>query len=203
MMKGTEIITVKQKVLLQADLQPAFPAKITEVDKEYFWVNLPKEGNQVLVLQKNQRVRVGISLPTGFYQADTFVGMLGANKDAFYALAIPREFTESQERRFVRAHHSANVLLRSSNITTQTALVNFSAGGIMVYLVPELESMLESGEKIKAKLNIEDFSFELDVRLTWRKLYDGIPFAGFEFVNLTPPVQGALALLSIRYSDNN
>lgn len=205
-MKGEEIIAVRQKVLLQAGLQagfqPAFTAKITGVDKEHFWVNLPKEGNQVLVLQKNQPVRIGISLPTGFYQADTSVGVLGEDKDKFYGLVIPQEFTESKERRFTRAHRSANVLLRSGNVTAQTALVNFSAGGMMVYLVPELEKMLAAGQDIKAKLDISDFPFELDVRFTWRKQYDGIPFVGFEFVNLPPRVQEELALLSTRYSDN-
>ena len=201
MAKGHEIITPKQKIVLQADIQPPFNAMVTEVEPDYFWVNLPKEGNQVLVLQKNQRVKVGVSVPQGFYQAETLVGILGTENNKFYGLHMPENLFDSQERRFLRAHHSTNVLFWSGALKAQSALVNFSAGGMMVYLVPELEELLHSKQPIKAQMQIDDFPFELDVKLAWQKHYDNIPFAGFQFINLSPQLQGSLALLSVRFSD--
>ncbi len=198
MSKGKEIITPKQKIILQADIQPPFNAMVTKVEPDYFWVNLPKEGNQVLVLQKNQRVKVGVSLPQGFYQAETMVGILGTQTDTFYGLHMPEILLDSQERRFLRAHHSTNILFWSGALQTQSALVNFSAGGMMVYLVPKLEEILHSKQPIKAQMQIDDFPFELDVKLAWRKHYDNIPFAGFQFINLSSRLQGSLTLLSVR-----
>ena len=201
MLKGNQLITEKQKIVLQAEFQPSFTATVTEVEDNYFWVNLPKEGNQVLVLQEKQRVKVGISLPQGFYQAETMVGKLGTQNKKFYGLLMPENFFDSQERRFIRANHYTNVLFWSGDLQTQSALVNFSAGGMMVYLVPTLEEILYSGQPIKAQMQIDDFSFELDVKLAWQKKYDNIPFVGFQFTNLSPQVQGALALLSVRFTD--
>lgn len=201
MISATEILTLKQEVWLQANIQPAFAAKITEIDNNLFWVNLPKEGHQVMVLLKDQPLKVGISYPKGFYHAETTVGALGHQSNRFYGLVIPHAFEESQERRFTRAHHYTNVFLTSGQEQVQTALVNFSAGGMMVYLVPSLEKMLQSGQNIRANWTIEDFPFELDVELAWRKNYDNIPFAGFSFRNITPRMQGALSMLSIRYTD--
>lgn len=202
MVKGQEIIVVKQQVLLHTDLQPTFTATVTDTDGDYFWIGLPKDGNQVLVLQKNQSIKIGVSFPKVFYQSETSVDTLGTAKDRFYKLVIPSTFIESQERKFVRAHHFTNVIFQADNLRAQTALVNFSAGGMMVYLVPELERILQSDKDIKANVTIDNFPFELNVKLTWKKLYDNITFAGFEFINLTPNIQSALAMLSVRYSEN-
>lgn len=200
---GKEIIAAKQTIVLQSDHQPAFNAIITEVDNDLFWVNLPKEGNQVLVLQQNQRIKVGITLPDGFYSTETTVKILGDNSNKFYGLVIPEQFSDNQERRFTRAHHSTNVLFESGNLKAQTAAVNFSAGGVMVYLVPKLEKILKAGNPVKARLVIDNLPFNLEVRLTWRKTYANIPFAGFEFPSITPREQSALALLSVRHTDKN
>lgn len=200
MSKEPEVIKVKQDVWVQANLQPAFTAKITAIEDGLFWISLPKEGNQILVLLKNQEVRVGFPHPKGFFQAETTVSELGENQDKFYGLVFPTVFEESQERRFIRAIHYTNVLFTAGNDKAQTALVNFSAGGLMVYLVPELEKLIQSGQNIKATLTIEDFPFDLDVKLAWKKQYDNIPFAGFQFENISASTQGALAMLSIRYT---
>lgn len=198
---GKGIITVKREVWLQADPQPAICATITEVEEYIFWVGLPREGNQVLVLQENQRVKLGLSLPNGFYSAETSVAHLGKDYNKFYGLIIPEEFTESQERKFVRAHHSTNAIFKSGSLVVQTAVVNFSAGGAMVYLVPELEKVIASNEKITLQLTLDNIPFEIEVKPAWRKNYANIPFAGFEFVNITSRLQAALAMFSIKYSE--
>lgn len=201
MSNGPDVIKLKQAVWVQANLQPAFTAKITAIEDGLFWINLPKEGNQILVLLKNQRVRVGFPYPKGFFQAETTVSVLGEKQDKFYGLVLPPKFEESQERRFLRAIHYTNVLFTSGNLKAQTALVNFSAGGLMVYLVPELERIIMSGQNIKATFTIENFPFDLDVKLAWKKQYDNIPFAGLQFENISASTQGALAMLSIRYTE--
>lgn len=196
-----ELITPNQKIVIQSEFQPSFTAMVTEVEPNFFWVNLPREGNQVLVLQKNQRIKIGVSTHQGFYQAETMVGALGTENNKFYGLLMPEELLNSQERRFIRANHYTNVLFSAGDSKVQSALVNFSAGGMMVYLVPKLEEMLHSGQPIKAQVEIDDFSFDLDVKLAWQKKYDNIPFVGFQFTNLSPQVQGALALLSVRFTE--
>lgn len=199
--EGKGIITVKRTVWLRTDLQPATDATITEVEESIFWVNLPRDGNQVLVLQENQEVKLGISLPDGFYSADTTVAHLGNDPKKFYGLKIPEELTESQERRFIRAHHSANVLFRSGDFKAQTAMVNFSAGGIMVYLVPELEKVIQANDKIMVQVSIDNIPFEVEVKQAWQKNYANIPFAGFEFINISSRLQAALAMFSLKYSE--
>ncbi|AEF95221.1 type IV pilus assembly PilZ [Desulfotomaculum nigrificans CO-1-SRB] len=201
MIEGRDVIRAKREVLLEASPQPAMPSVITGVEDNMFWVSLPKEGNQVLVLQEGQKIKIGVSLSRGFYQSETTVLALGKNKDQFYGLAIPKEFSESQEGRFVRARHATNVLFKAGSLTAQTALVNFSAGGVMVYLVPQLTKILQSGHKITLTLNIDNLSFEQEVKLSWQKQYANIPFAGFEFVNISPQLQGVLAALSIKYTE--
>ncbi|ABO49169.1 type IV pilus assembly PilZ [Desulforamulus reducens MI-1] len=205
MVSSQELISLKQKILLQTDLQPAFNTTITAIDqdKKIFWVNLPREGNQVLVLQEHQQINIGISLPKGFYQAETSVALLGNCNEKFYGFVIPPSFTETQERKFMRVNRSTNVIFHFGNKEAQTALVNFSAGGIMVYLVPHLENILLSTDILKAHLILDDFPFEIDVQLSWKKQYDHIPFAGFKFINMTPSVQEALSILSTRYIKAN
>lgn len=201
MSNGPEVIKLKQAVWVQANLQPAFTAKITAIEDGVFWINLPKEGNQILVLLKNQVVRVGFPHPKGFLQAETTVSILGEQKDKFYGLVLPSKFEESQERKFIRANHYTNVLFTAGNLKAQTALVNFSAGGLMVYLVPELEKIILSRQNIKATFTIENFPFNLDVKLSWKKQYDNIIFAGLQFQNVSASTQDALAMLSIRYTE--
>ena len=200
MIIGPEVILLHHDIWLQADLQPTFSAKITAIENGLFWINLPRDSNQILVLFKNQKVKVGVPHPKGFYQAETIVGELGEVKDKFYGLVIPQVFEASQERRFSRAHHYTNVVFTTGTKKVQTALVNFSAGGIMVYLVPELEDMIATAQDSKVTLTIDQHPFEVDVKLAWKKQYDHIPFAGFQFENISPRLQSALAMLSTRYA---
>lgn len=201
MLNAKEIFTVKKEIWLHSQTQPALPAKITAIEDKIFWTNLPKEGSQVLVLLMDQPVKVGVSVSTGFFSADTKVAAIGTGKDKFYAFNLPEEFSQTQERKFIRVNHSETVLFKTDNLTARSALVNFSAGGLMVYLVPDLEKIMESGQDITLQLNIDKLPFELKVRPAWQKTYETIPFAGFEFVDITPRLQGALAMLAIKYNE--
>jgi c-di-GMP-binding flagellar brake protein YcgR len=202
MTKGTELISLKQQITLQVPFQPAMTATVTDVEGDLFWTNLPRDGRQVLVLLENQNVQVGISRNREFYTAETTVKALGKDKTRFYGLAIPDEFAETLKRGFIRAHYATNARFKSGDTIYQTAMVNFSAGGLMVYLVPELEKILQSGEKVAFYFEIEDLPFEVEVSLAWRKNYDNIPFAGFEFADITPQLQRALAVLAMEFSKN-
>ncbi|OPY59632.1 MAG: hypothetical protein A4E55_00123 [Pelotomaculum sp. PtaU1.Bin035] len=200
MIDGKEVTVVKQEIWLQAPFQPSFAAIINEVGEKNFWTGLPREGGQILLLLENQKVKIGASLARGFYSAESRVIAIGEDNHKFYCFAIPDKFTKSQERQFLRVPIAANALFTAGNLVAQTALVNFSAGGVMVYLVPELEKILESNNKMTICLNINNIPLQLPVLLAWRKFYDNIPFAGFEFLDLTTSLQDALAGLAIKYS---
>lgn len=195
-MKGKELITLKREVTLQVPHQPAFSAIINDVEENIFWTNLPRDNRQVLVLLENQKVTLGISVKRIFYTAETTLISLSKDRDKFYGLTIPEELNESLQRNSIRAYYANNVLFKTEDLPAQTAVVNFSAGGVMVYFVPELEKIVKSKKRITLTMSIEGFSFDVEVRFAWKKSYDNIPFAGFEFVNLTPRIQGALAILA-------
>ncbi len=198
-----EIITLKREVWLNTPPQPSWPAMITGVEENIFWTNLPRDGRQVLVLLENQEVSVGVSLRKGFYIADTRVLHISKESNKFYGLALPDEFKIAQERQFTRVEYPTNVLFRSGDMVAQSALVNFSAGGVLVYYVPELEKLVNSEQIITLHLDIDSLPFEVEVRMAWKKFYDGIPFAGFEYINITPFAQGKLVALSMELSKNN
>jgi len=200
MIPGKEVITVKQEVWLQAPHQPSFAAVINEVEKDIFWTNLPRGEGQVLLLLDKQKVKIGVSLAKGFYSAESYVAAMSEDNSKFYGFAIPEKFTKTQERQFLRVPYATNALFTAGNLVAQTALVNFSAGGVMVYLVPELEKILDSNKTITISVNIDNIPLQLPVFFAWRKSYDNIPFAGFEFQNMTASLQDTIAGLAIKYS---
>jgi len=197
-MEPGKIIAVKREIVLMAPSQPSYNAVITHVEKDLFWVNLPREGGQVLMLQEKQRVKVLIPLLKDIYTAEATVEGIGSH-DRFYGLSIPKEFTKTRERTFLRAYYSADVLFQTDDLVVRTALVNFSAGGVMVYLVPELEKVIQSNKRIIVKINIGIITLEAPVRLTWRKSYDSIPYAGFEFLDINPKLQEVIDELALIY----
>lgn len=201
MAKGRNIIKIKREVWLYAPPQPSFTAIISAVEEDLFWINLPRESGQVLMLQENQKIKIRISLVDGFYSAETKVDAIGNDNEKFYGLSTLEEFSRT-DRRFVRARYAATVSFADSGLTAQTSLVNFSAGGIRGYLVPELEKMLKSIKRLTAYLEIDKVPFQFPVRLAWRKDLNNIPFAGFEFLEVSPGIQDTLARLAIKYSKN-
>ncbi|MEX0595064.1 MAG: flagellar brake protein, partial [Candidatus Paceibacterota bacterium] len=136
------MIAIKREVWLYAPPQPSFTSVITDVEEAVFWINLPRESGQILMLQENQNIKVRVYLPDGFYSAETKVVAIGNNNEKFYALNIPDEFVKTQDRRFVRARFAVNITFTDSGLTAHTSAVNFSTGGVMVYLVPELKKVL-------------------------------------------------------------
>lgn len=202
MIAGKEVITVKQEIWLQAPHQPSFAAKVNEVEQDIFWTNLPRADGQVLLLLEKQKVKIGVSLAKGFYSAESYVAAMREDYNQFYGFAIPEKFTKAQERQFLRVPYATNALFVAGNLVAQTALVNFSAGGVMVYLVPELEKIINTGKTITICVKIDDIPLQLPVFFAWQKKYDNIPFAGFEFQNLNTALQDTIAGLAIKYSRN-
>lgn len=200
MVKAKEVIVVKKEVMLQISNQPEFKAVITEVEEGIFWIGLPRLDGQILMLQKNQKLKIRIPMRYGFYSAETELVAVGENNKKFYGLAIPEDFTKTQERQYVRAFHTTSVTFTSGSVSVQTALVNFSAGGLMVYLTPPLERILESGNDIVISFQVEDQMFRLNACLSWRKSYDNIPYAGFEFSYILPGIQKRLDMAALRYT---
>jgi len=194
------IICVKQEVNLQVFSQIEFKAIITEVDEKLFWIGLPRIEGQVLMLQKKQKVKVSVSMRYGFYSAETTLEEIGKDFTKFYGLAIPEHFDKKQKRQYVRAKYATNVKFSSGNLAVQTTLVDFSAGGMMVYMVPMLVKVLRSGDDIYSSFQINNVSFNVKVRLAWIKNYDNIPYAGFEFLYLLPGVRKELEALAAAYS---
>lgn len=203
MLAGKEVLTLKREIWLHNPPQPPLPAVVTGIEEGIFWTSLPRDGRQVLVLQENQRLKAGISLQKGFYVAETEVLAIGKDKNRFYGLAVPECFDISQERQFVRVQYPTNITFKSGDLTANTAMVNFSAGGVMVYLVPELDNIIRSGQKIIMHLNSFGIPIECEVRIAWKKDYDGIPFAGFEFINIMPEKQQILVEASRKISEND
>ena len=200
MIIGKEILTVSREIWLQSPPQPNYEAMVTEVNGNVFWTNLPREGHHVLVLSEKQSIKVGVSLRMGFYQNNTIVEAVGNESNKFYGLTIPDVLNKLKFRRYIRAYYTANVYIKTNTLLAQTTLVNFSAGGIMVYLVPELEEILQSGQKPIVHLNIDKYVLQLEIRLMWQRFYGDIPFAGFEFININPYTQDILVQLAGKYS---
>lgn len=203
MIAGKEVLSSKQEVWLKTPYMQSISAIIAEVEEDIFWTNLPKNDGQVLMLLENQPVEVGISLAEGFYSAETYPIKIQDNYKKFYGFAIPENFVKTQKRNFLRASYAANVLFKAGDITAQTALINFSAGGLMVFLVPELEKILAlDKEPITVSVNIDDFHIELQALFSWKKSYNNIPFAGFEFHDLDASEQDMLAELAAKHANN-
>jgi hypothetical protein len=202
MIETKKIITIKREIWFYAPPQPSMMAVITEVGENHFWSSLPREGGQLLMFGINQKVSVRVSLSEGYYGAETRVEAIGNDDNKFYRLSMPGEFTRTQDRRFVRARYAANVIFAGGKFTSSTSLVNFSAGGIMVYLVPELEKILQTVNEISVQFKIDEYPVKLPVRLAWRRSFNDVPFAGFEFLNVPRGVQDTLIRYAIKYSKN-
>ncbi len=194
------MITEKQEVWIREMAQPcALPTTVTKVEDEIFWIGLPRHGGQVLMLLENQPIQVSASYQKSFFCGNSKVVTIGKDFDRFYGLTKPEKFNPTRERRFIRADYPAKVIFRSKNRTTETVLVNFSAGGVMVYSTPELEQIIESNNKTTLSLKISKYDFELEVQPSWRRKIGNNTFAGFEFTDLIPALQGALAALAVKY----
>jgi len=200
MVDAKNIIVAKQEVNLQVSNEIEFKTAITEVDDKLFWIGLPRIDGQVLMLQEKQKVKVSVSTRYGFYSAETSLEQIGKDSMKFYGLAIPENFDKKQKRQYVRAKYATNVKFSSANLTAQTTLVDFSAGGMMVYMVPKLARMLQIGGDIYSSFQINNVSFNVKVRLAWIKDYDNIFYAGFEFLYLLPGIRKELEALATAYS---
>ena len=201
MIIGKEILTVSREVWIQSPPQPNYEAVVTEVEDNIFWTNLPREGHRVLVLSEKQSIKVGVCLRMGFYQGDTIVEAVGNDTNKFYGLAIPKVLDKHNIRRYIRAKYKATVYIKTNTLLAKTTLINFSAGGIMVYLVPELEVILQSGQKPIVLLRIDDYELQLEIRPVWQRFYDNVPFAGFEFVDIDMQVREVLTKLAHKYHE--
>jgi len=188
-MKGRDILTERHQIWMQTPFQAPLPALVTAVEDDVFWTNLPREAGQVLVLQENDRVRVGISLSDGYYTAETEVRAIGGGGDRFYGLAMPQELTRTQHRQFMRLPAVTDAFFTAGDLQARTAMVNLSAGGMMVYLVPDLQKILESGREMRVQFTLDGTPFDLPVRKVWQKSYDHIPFVGFQFLQSPPALR--------------
>ncbi|AEG62011.1 flagellar brake domain-containing protein [Desulforamulus ruminis] len=198
---GEKLIVVKQEVIIRTTDQPSFATTVSEVEGGNFWIKLPREGSQVLMLRVGQKVTVSVSLLQGYYTASTRIVALGEQFKDFYALAIPNEFTRTEEARFVRSNYSANVRFERDGQAVQTSLVNFTAEGMMVYLVPDLESLLQKPSSEPLYVILDFLKRKIPVRLSWQEVRNNISFAGFQFMNLPAAVVEEIDELASKYSD--
>lgn len=199
-LNSREILRPKTEITIHTPPQPAFMATVSEVEENVFWINLPRDGRQLLVLLENQRIMVGISHKKALYEAETTVVAVGGDNNRFYGLAIPEKFVKSKERQFVRVDYPITVVFQAGELTANSTMVNFSPGGAMVYLVKDLERILESGREISIHLKIENKSFEVKASPAWKKVYDGTTFAGFKFIDTPADLQEALDKMALEYS---
>lgn len=200
MISAKKVIAVNKEIMLQVSHQSEFKTVIKEVEERIFWIGLPRLEGQVLMLQENQQLRIRIPMRYGFYSAETKLAATGESYNKFYGLTIPENFTKTQERQFMRAFYATNVACSSDHIAAQTVLVNFSAGGVKVYLTPDLEKILQSNSDITISFQIDDYSFRLNAHLSWRNSYDNVLYAGFEFSYILPVFQKKLEMLAIKYA---
>ncbi|MEW6063981.1 MAG: PilZ domain-containing protein [Bacillota bacterium] len=196
MIETQEILAVKKEILLQIPPLSKYKAVITDIEESLFWIDLPRLEGQVLVLQKDQEIQIRVPTRYGLYSADTKLEAIGHHHQKFYGLLIPDRFHKIQDRQFARTEHAANVSFFSGNSTAQTAMINFSEGGFMVYVTPALEKMLQFSSDFSISFKIDGELIETNVRLTWRRSTDNIPYAGFKFTNLLPGQREKLANLA-------
>ena len=196
MLAGNEVIKGnRQEIWLNANNQPSISAHIYKVEQDVFWTNLPRCEGQVLMLQVGQPVDVGVSLAEGFYNASTHLTKVGNTPEFFYGFQLPEQFTITQERKFLRIPYAASVLFKTDEMSTTSASINFSAGGVMVFLVPELEKMISSGKDITMTINMDNEHIVLPMQFSWKKTYDQIPMAGFGFQDIEPILQNKFTKL--------
>ena len=191
-----------QEAWLKTQFQPSMSANIYHVEDSLFWTNLPRTEGQVLMLRENQTVEVGISHTDGFYSAETKLVEIKNQYDRFYGFAIPAYFTKTQERQFMRAPHAANVMISAGDLIAHTSLINFSAGGIMVFMVPALRKVIESGKDINLSIGFKEGSISSPAVFSWEKSYDNIPFAGFRFSEINEATRQKIDDLVRKLTEN-
>ncbi|CCO07946.1 PilZ domain-containing protein [Desulforamulus hydrothermalis] len=197
MIDPLEILAVKKEILLPVPPFLEYKAVITAIEDNLFWISLPKQAGQVLVLQEKQHLEIRVPMRYGLYSANTRVVKIGNHHHKFYGLSMPDRFQKLQARQFVRADHATNVLFSYGSETAQTSMLNFSEGGCMVYVTPSLEKMLQNSEAdFKVSFQVKDECFSVLARLAWRKIADYTPYAGFQFTNLSAAQQQKLADLA-------
>jgi c-di-GMP-binding flagellar brake protein YcgR len=178
------ILRVGKEAWFRTYFQPSISAMVYHVEKDLFWTNLPRCEGQVLMLAEKQTVEVGISHAEGFYSTETYLVKTENKYDRFYGFAMPEHFAITQERQFMRASHAATVLFRTGGLSAQTALINFSAGGVMVFLVPLLKKIIDTRQEIDLTIHFEQDSVITKAVFSWEKSYDNVPFAGFRFSDI-------------------
>lgn len=195
-----QFITVNSEVSLKVHGHLPVTTVITVVEEGVFWTRMPRSGNQVLVLQKGQVLSVRLPSPLGVLIADTSVVHIGSDHDKFYGLAVPDKYLISQQRKSIRAIYDTNVFFQAGSMEAETKLVNFSAGGIMVYMVPELSRILKKRSILTIYFSIDNTPYILDVRNAWVSCYNKVEYAGFTFYNIPGDVEHKINQLAIKYS---
>ncbi|RYD01398.1 hypothetical protein N752_30860 [Desulforamulus aquiferis] len=197
---GFELITSQREIFITAENQSTFCALVTEVEENLFWTNLPREEGQVMVLEENQPVTLGISLFRGYYSAESKVIALGDKPKGFYGFAMPDYFSISHEREFIRAEYASRIDFECGDRKVQTSLVNFSANGVMVYLVPQLEEIIKGNQWHPLYVKNNLLAEKAAVKLTWQKTKNNVKLAGFEFINLPNETKEELNKLAVKYT---
>ena len=200
MINGKKIIIVNHKISLYASHQPSYEATITKVEENLFWINLPHQNKQPLILTIKQNIKIGVAIQLGYFTSETTVETIDNNINKFYGLLIPDNFTKSGERKYRRSHFSNNVIFKTDYFMALTTMIDFSAGGIQVYVTPELERILQSKDKIIVYLQISGDSLHAEVRLAWQKEYSNLPVAGFEFINADHLPRAKMANWAVKYT---
>ena len=202
MIAGKEILVVNRKIWLHNSHKSNYEAVITKLEGNLFWVNLPQENKQPLILSLKQNIKLGVALDVAHYTSETTVEAIGVGKDIhkFYGLLIPENFTKSRERDHKRLLFSNNVTFKANHIMAPTTMIDFSPGGIQVYVTPKLEEILQSNDKIFLHLQVYSNNFQIEVRLAWRKNYNNIPIAGFKFINAEHLPLAKFASLALKYT---
>lgn len=196
MLEIKEVITRNREIQLLVPPLPYYKTEITDVEQDLFWVKFPKNEGQVLILQQRQNIEIRVSTMFGLYGADTKLITVGSNPEKYYGLSIPKELINVQERQFVRVDCTSHVSFSADNVTTQTAMINFSEGGVMVYVTPSLEETLKKDQDVVVCFTIRENTFQTRARLSWRRSTDNVHYAGFEFIEIPPKERKKLAALT-------
>lgn len=179
------IIRAKKEIIILTSPEMEYKTFITDVEEKIFWISLPRYDGQILMLQQNLNLKIRVPVEDGSYNAETKVLKIVSDYNRFYGLSIPGRFEKSDERKHLRGMYRANVKFMSKNIVVQTTMIDFSAGGVMVYLVPALSEILHKND-LAVCFEIDDIPFRIRVVPAWRKIYDNVPYVGFKFPGMLP-----------------
>ncbi|ACV64329.1 type IV pilus assembly PilZ [Desulfofarcimen acetoxidans DSM 771] len=183
MVPSNEIIIVNRKIWLHDSQKYNFEATITKLEEKMFWINLPLANKQPLSLRKKQPIKMKVTLETACYTGETLVEAIGKNIHQTYGLLLPTNLIVSEERYYKRAPFCHDVIFKTNLLMVPTKTIDFSPGGMQVYITPELNKILQSKDKIFACLHINGYNIQYEVRLVWKKLFYNLPVAGFEFIH--------------------